>query len=171
MKTIVCIFIFLLGLAQLSASEINNRSHKNQKSKDKNKEENVIELIQEMLKDTVFVFNATDMMVRGGGNVTLGYDCDVQVKKEIVTSYLPFIGKAYNVSPDIKNSGLDFTLPMEDYYFQKKRNGFKAGFQVKNGFDHMNFTFYISKTGYTTLTVGSTRRQSISFYGTFNARK
>lgn len=171
MRKVLSVILVIVFFISVSASEKAKTKPGNQNSIDKEKEEAVLNLIHKMLQDTSFVFNATDMMVRGEGNVNLGYDCDVQVNKEIVTSYLPFIGKAYNISTDIQNSGLDFTLPLQDYYFQKKRSGFRAGFKVNNDFDHMNFTFYISKTGYTTLTVGSTRRQSISFYGTFNDRK
>ena len=169
MRKILSFILVIVLFISVSASEKSKTKPINQNLNDKEKV--VLNLIHEMLQDTTFVFNATDMMVRGGGNVSLGYDCDVQVNKEIVTSYLPFIGKAYNISTDIQNSGLDFTLPLQDYYFQKKRSGFRAGFKVNNNLDLMNFTFYISKTGYTTLTVGSTRRQSISFYGTFNDRK
>jgi hypothetical protein len=171
MKKLMCFLLVFIQFAYLNARENTDLKSGNQKVSEKEKENAILEKIHSMLEDTTFVFNATDMMVRGGGNVNLGYDCDVQVNKEIVVSYLPFMGKAYSVSTDIENSGFDFTLPMQDYYYTERKSGYKAGFKVKNGSDHMNFTFFITKTGYTTLTVGSSRRQSISFYGTFNARK
>lgn len=161
--------IYLITVLFIYTSAVAGEKGKSkQETEEKSKEELILEKIGQMLTDTTFVFNATDMTIRGGGNMTLSYDCDVQVIKEKVISYLPFIGRAYYPSPDIENSGLDFTLPMRDYYFKARKSGYKAGFKVDNGPDLMNFTFYISKTGYTTLTVGSTRRQSISFYGTFN---
>lgn len=171
MKKVICVFLVVFIAFSANAEGTNNVKQTKQKTKEKSKEELILEKIGKMLDDTFFVFNATDMMVRGGGNMTLSYDCDVQVIKKTVISYLPFIGRAYYTSPDIQNSGLDFTLPMSDYYYKERKSGYKAGFKVHNGSDLMNFTFYISKTGYTTLTVGSTRRQSISFYGTFNERK
>lgn len=130
-------------------------------------EKRTMEKIGKLLTDTTFMFNATDMMVRGGGNMNLNYKCDVQVKNEIVKSYLPFIGKAYYLSTDIdsKNSGFDFTLPMQHYHFKKNKSGYDAVLKVKNGTDLLNYKFYITKTGQATLTVGSSRRQSISYYG------
>ncbi len=171
MKKILFLTLLLLEFSLLPATEKDKIKPQFQNTNSENDEAGIADQIQEMLKDTTFVFNATDMMVRAGGNVSLGYDCDVQVRKNMVISYLPYMGKAYYVSPDIRNTGLDFSLPMEDYYFIKRRKGYKAGFKVRNGYDQMNFTFYISNSGYVTLTVGSTSRQSISYYGTFNARK
>jgi hypothetical protein len=133
-------------------------------------EKMIMEKIGKLLTDTSFMFNATDMIVRGEGNVNLGYNCDVQVKNEIVKSYLPFIGKAYYVSNDLdsKNSGFDFTLPIQHYQFKKSKSGYVAVLKVKNGTDLLNYNFYITKTGLATLTVASSRRQSISYYGSIS---
>ncbi len=88
--------------------------------------------------------------------MTLSYDCDVQVIKKNCDFIFTLYWKGILVlSPDIQNSGLDFTLPMSDYYFKERKSGYKAGFKVHNGTDLMNFTFYISKTGILHLLLGA----------------
>jgi len=158
-------FLMFYNVSGQEKSPITKRDGKVERTLE---EKIIMEKIGKLLTDTAFMFNATDMMVRGGGNVNLSYKCDVQVKNEIVKSYLPFIGKAYYVSTDIENSGFDFTLPMQYYHFNKNKSGYDAVLKVKNGTDLLNYNFYITKTGYATLTIGSTRRQSISFYGSIS---
>lgn len=169
-KNIVILLSFFLMFYNVTAQK-NSPITKRDGKADRNLEDKIImEKIGKLLTDTAFKFNATDMLVRGGGNVNLSYECDVQVKNEIVKSYLPFIGKAYYVSTDtdIKNSGFDFTLPLQDYHFNQNKSGYDAFIKVKNGTDLLNYRFHITKTGSATLTVGSSRRQSISFYGSIS---
>ena len=167
-KNIVILLLFFLMFYNVSGQEKSPFSKKNGKVDRILEEKIIMEKIGKLLTDTAFMFNATDMMVRGGGNVNLSYKCDVQVKNEIVKSYLPFIGKAYYVSTDNQNSGFDFTLPLQDYHFNQNKSGYDALLKVKNGTDLLNYRFHITKTGSATLTVGSSRRQSISFYGSIS---
>lgn len=157
------VFLMFFNVSGQEKSQVTKQDGKVEKTLE---EKIIMEKIGELLTDTAFIFNATDMAVRGAGNMNLSYKCDVQVKNEIVISYLPFIGKAYYVSTDIENSGFDFTRPIQNYHFNKTKSGYDAVLKVRNGNDLLTYNFYITKTGYTTLTVGSTRRQSISFYGT-----
>lgn len=171
MKKIIVVMLLLFPMFyNVSGQEKSTVTKKDGKVQRSLEEKIIMEKIGKLLTDTAFLFNATDMMVRGGGNVDLNYTCDVQVKNEIVKSYLPFIGKAYYVSTDtdVKNSGFDFTLPLQYYHFNKNKSGYNAVLKVKNGTDLLNYRFYITKTGCATLTVGSSRRQSISFYGSIS---
>ncbi len=129
------------------------------------------QLLELMLANRTFVFNATDMMPRGSDAVRLNYDCDVQLKDSIMISYLPFFGRSYNLSPGQPMSGFDFTQEIEDYEFKEKRNGYQVKVDVKNGPDYLKYTFHVTETGSSTLTVASNQRQSIAFYGTIDARK
>ena len=164
-KNIVVLLSFFLMFYNVSGQEKSPITKRDGKVERTLEEKIILEKIGKLLKDTAFMFNATDMMVRGTGNMNLGYKCDVRVKNEIVKSYLPFIGKAYYISTDIQNSGFDFTLPLQDYHFNQNKSGYDAVLKVKNGSDLLVYRFYITKSGSATLTVGSSRRQSISFYG------
>lgn len=169
MKTnVLILFWVFLMFFNVSGQEKSLVAELDGKVKKTLEEKIIMEKIGKLLTDTAFMFNASDMLVRGGGNMNLSYKCDVQVKSEIVKSYLPFIGKAYYISTDIENSGFDFTRPIQHYHFNKTKSGYYAVLQVKNGNDLLNYNFYINKSGLTTLTVGSTRRQSISFYGSIS---
>jgi len=159
------VFLMFFNVSGQEKSQVSKRDGKVEKTL---QTKIIMEKIGELLTDTAFMFNATDMAVRGAGNMNLSYKCDVQVKNEIVISYLPFIGKAYYVSTDIENSGFDFTRPIQNYHFNKTKSGYDAVIKVRNGNDLLTYNFYITKTGCTTLTVGSTRRQSISFYGSIS---
>ncbi|PIF02040.1 MAG: hypothetical protein CR996_01960 [Draconibacterium sp.] len=160
--------VMVLASISTSAQNESKNSRKHYREAEKLRQQKIMEKVAKMLADTMFIYHATDMMVRGSGNMNIGYECDVQVRKIMVISYLPYIGRAYYKSFDIENSGLDFTLEMENYFYRKTKSGYKVGFKISNGSDLMNFTFFISATGYCTLTVGSTRRQSISYYGTID---
>jgi hypothetical protein len=128
-------------------------------------------MLELMIENRMFVFNATDMFPRGEAGMQLNYDCDVQLKDSTMISYLPFIGKSYNLTPNQPHSGFDFTREIEDYTFKRKRKGYEVKVDVKNGSDYLKYSFYITETGSSTLTVSSNQRQSISYYGTINTVK
>ncbi len=129
------------------------------------------ELVEYMLINQDFVFNATDMLPSAGGNVNLGYDYDVQVKDGIMTSYLPFIGISYQTPYGAHSSGFDFKLPIKNYEFTKKRKGYRVEVEVKDGADNLKYTFHVTTTGGSTLSVASSKRQSIAYYGTIDPVK
>jgi hypothetical protein len=65
----------------------------------------------------------------------------------MMISYLPFMGKSYNLTPGQPHSGFDFTREIEDYEFKKKRKGYQVKVDVKNGPDYLKYTFYVTETG------------------------
>ncbi len=152
------------GFAQDTATEKKVETPANKKDFEK-------AIIETMLENKDFVFNATDMMPRGGGNVNLGYDYDVQIKNDMMISYLPFIGISYNPVYGSHNSGFDFTQPITSYEVKEKRKGYRVEVEVKNNSDNLKYTFHITDTGSSTLTVASSKRQSIAFYGTIDPIK
>jgi hypothetical protein len=120
--------------------------------------------LQEMIENRTFIFQASDMYPRGAGGVRLGYDCDVQISNDVITSYLPFIGKAY-----VKNygntTGFDFTEPVKSYSFKQKKKGIEVNVETETDNGLLNYNFFITETGASTLTVSGIQRQSISYYG------
>jgi len=127
--------------------------------------------ISQMIENRDFVFNATDMLPRGGGVVSLGYDFDVQIRNDLIISYLPFFGKSYNVNFGDHNTGFDFTGTVENFDIKKRKKGYKVNVEVKNAGDHLNYTFHIKYSGFATLTLASSKRQSISYLGTIDPIK
>ena len=58
-----------------------------------------------------------------------------------------------------------FDKPFETCDMEKAKKGYEVKVTVKNSNDRLDFSFYISENGSTTLSVSSTNRQSISYYG------
>jgi hypothetical protein len=54
---------------------------------------------------------------------------------------------------------------------KEKRKGYRVDVKVKKGMDNILFSFSISETGSTTLTVNSTNRQVITYYGDIVAKE
>ena len=120
--------------------------------------------LQEMIENKTFIFQASDMYPRGAGGVRLGYDCDVQISNGVITSYLPFIGKAY-VRNYGNTTGFDFTAPVKSYSFKHKKKVIEVNVETETENGLLNYNFFITETGASTLTVSGIQRQSISYYG------
>jgi hypothetical protein len=158
------VLLFSFVWIQSSADSIQNKTE-NRESSDKK------QILETMLQKRTFVFNATDMFPRGEERISLNYDCDVQLFDSTMISYLPFVGKSYSLNPGKPGSGFDFEQKIEDYEFKEKRKSYQVKVNVKNGSDHLKYTFYVKESGTSVLTVASLHRQSISFYGTIDSRK
>ena len=169
MNKLTIISLLILSLFMTAKSQ--DSENLTRKEKKRLEEKLRMEKIQQLLDSKNFVFNVETIFPRGGGSINMGYDFDVQVKDELVTSYLPFIGTSYTSNLGGQKSGFDFTEPMENFSIKKKRKGFKVEFEVDNRSDHINFTLHVTTTGFATLSVASTQRQSISYYGTINEVK
>lgn len=162
MKKILFILIFFIPLTGAYA----------QKSEQKAEAEKLkTELIEQMLETRRFVFNVETMYPRGGGSLTLGYDFDVQVKGNKITTYLPFVGTAHHVKFGPHNTAFNFTQPINNYELKEKRKGYRVKLDTYNDSDHIVFRFHIKTSGFATLTVASSERQSISYSGTINLTK
>jgi hypothetical protein len=158
------LFLLFSGTAQVSI-DLNHENNEMSEFELKKK------YLETLLKNKSFIFIATDMFPRGEAGINLNYDCDVQLNDSMMVSYLPFIGRSYNLAPGQLNSGFDFTREIKNYEFKKKRKGYQVKVDVNNGPDYLKYNFHITESGYSTLTVASNQRQSISFYGIINAYK
>lgn len=161
----------LIIILLLAVPVLHSPGQKPGKEKRTDKEEIKKEEIRRMVENQNFVFNATDMLPRGLGIVSLGYDFDVQVKNDILVAYLPFMGKTYTTTIGSHDSGFDFTNKIESIKVKEKKKGYKVDIDVKNEADQLNFTFHIMYSGFATLTLASSKRQSIAYYGTIDPVK
>lgn len=164
MKTIILALL-------LTVPVFHTPAQKNGKEKSVDKEEIKKEEVRRMIQNRNFVFNATEMLPRGLGVINLGYDFDVQVKDGILVSFLPFMGKTYYTNIGGNNSGFDFTEEIESLKIRTKKKGYKVDIDVNNEADQLNFTFHIMHSGFATLTLASSKRQSISYLGTIDRVK
>lgn len=121
--------------------------------------------IQKLVDNRSFVFSAQSAQPTSGGTIQLTSPYSVTVVKDTVSSYLPYFGVAYSSQIGQTNSPLDFTSKKFQYKTQANRNGNTITINFEDQNDVRMMTFNISSGGYGTLTVISTNRQSISFYG------
>lgn len=160
----VLVLLFTFVWMQDSAGKNQNKSENRESTVKK-------QILETMLQKRTFVFNATDMFPRGEERISLNYDFDVQLIDSTMISYLPFIGRSYSLNPGKPGSGFDFEQKIEDYEVKEKRKGYQVKVNVKNGSDKLKYTFYVTESGTSVLTVASLYRQSISYYGSIDSRK
>jgi hypothetical protein len=161
-KNWVFIFVPVMALCMTGMSH-NRVSHPEKVNKSSEKALKKAAL-QEMVENQAFIFHASDMYPRGAGGVRLGYDCDVQISNDVIVSYLPFIGKAY-VKNYGNSTGFDFTEQVKSYSFKQKKKGIEVNVETETDNGLLNFSFFITESGASTLTVSGIQRQSISYYG------
>ena len=121
---------------------------------------------RKLVDSKTFQFCVSQMLPANGSVRVLTTDYNVVLQNDTVNSYLPYFGRAYFVQYGSGESPMTFKTPITDYFAQTdKRDGYLIRFSAKNKSDKINFTFKISTNGSSTLSVTSTNRQSISYYG------
>jgi hypothetical protein len=118
------------------------------------------------IESRVFVFKANYALPLGGSTVNLTSDYDLKIKNDSVFSFLPYFGVAHTAEYGSRTSPMDFDLPLLNYSLEKNKKGFSITFDVKNQIDFLKFSLQVSESGFASLSVTSTNRQSISYTGT-----
>jgi len=163
MKYIIVILVLVLALNNVSAQETTKKSRKELKAEKLSKQK---EAIKKLIENKSFVFDARTAFSSTLGNINITSPYNVKIDNDSIYSYLPYYGRAYSVEYGSNKSPMIFDLPIEDLSITKKtKNGYQVHAKVKKGMDYINFYFDISETGLTTLTVDSSNRLVISYYG------
>ena len=156
------IAILAICVVGVSAQETEKKSKKELKAE---KEAKKIEETKALVESKMFVFDARTANPMKGSTKTLTSDYDVRITKDSIYSYLPYYGVAYTASYGGTDSPMIFDKPFDTINMEKTKKGYTVEVDVKNGNDKLDFSFYISENGTTTLSVSSTNRQSITYYG------
>ncbi len=130
------------------------------------RQEKRVDETREIILNRSFVFFPTQANPSGGSSIHLTPSFKVEIKNDSVFSYLPFYGVAYSVDYGGRNSAFNFDLPIKSFDIKDKKNDYRVKLKIKNNSDLITYNFSISENGYATLNVTSTKRRSISFYGT-----
>lgn len=159
--TIISIFLVLAVL--VNAQETNKKSRKELKAEKLTQQK---ETVKELIESKSFVFDARTAFSATAGNMNISYPYNVKLNQDSIYSYLPYYGRAYNVEYGSNESPMVFDLPIiEMEIIKHKKKGYLIDVKVKKGMDNINFNFSITETGSTTLTVNSTNRQVITYFG------
>ena len=106
-----------------------------------------------------------DRMIPLGGPSKSVFDYFVEVRNDSLISYLPYVGRAYNI-PYGGGDGLNFSAPIGSYNESFKRNGQRRiVIQLKNKEDSYIYSFDIFDNGRSSLDVQSRQRDPIAFSG------
>lgn len=161
MKNLLIIAL-LFTIFSVNAQETEKKSKKEIKAEKKAKQ---MEEVKAIVESKNFVFDARNANPMKGRTVNLTSDYDVKVTNDSIFSYLPYYGVAYSASYGGTDSPMIFDVPFETCTQEKVKNGYMVKVEAKNKNDRLTFTFHISETGTTTLSVSSINRQSITYNG------
>jgi len=162
MKKLLFISLLIISIVTAYSQETEKKSKKELKAE---KEAKQIEETKALVESKMFVFDARTANPMKGSTRTLTSEYDVRITKDSIYSYLPYFGVAYTASYGGTDSPMIFDKPFDTCTLEKTKKGYTIEVDVKNGNDKLDFSFYISENGSTTLNVSSTNRQSISYYG------
>jgi hypothetical protein len=162
MKNLIIIVFLIISVISINAQETEKKSKKELKAE---KEAKKMEEIKTLVESKIFVFDARNVNPMKGSSRTLTSEYDVKVTNDSIYSYLPYFGVAYSASYGGSDSPMIFKQPFETCDMEKTKKGYLVKVKVKNGNDRLDFSFHISETGTTTLSVSSVNRQAISYYG------
>jgi hypothetical protein len=128
--------------------------------------------VRNMIDNDNYVFDANYVMPQTGESRALTDIYDLTVKKDSVTAFLPYFGRAYVApAPDATDGGIKFTSTNFSYKQKPTKNG---GWEIiikpkENNLadwrDVQQMTLNISVDGYASLQVTSSNRDPITFEG------
>lgn len=130
------------------------------------REEKKIAEVKKLVESRNYLFLAESALPLSGTLFQLTTVYSVKMSKDTIDSHLPYFGVAFRAPYSSTESPLTFISTDFNYSIKEMKKG---GFQVKiriNKPDEPDTMFLtISSSGYATLSVNSTFRQSILFYG------
>ncbi len=169
MKNIFIILLIVFAVITANAQETTKKSKKELKAEKLSLQK---ETVKKLIESKSFVFDARTAFSATMGNVIITYPYNVKVNEDSIYSFLPYYGRAYNVEYGSTESPMVFNLPIEELTIAKKtKKGYEVNLKVKKGMDYIDFYFDISETGLTTLTVNSSNREAITYFGDLTAKK
>jgi hypothetical protein len=114
-----------------------------------------------------YSFEAQSVFPQSGNfrQLTPGY-YDVQIRNDSIISYLPYYGRAFSAPINPDDGGIKFTSVKFDYNMQpRKKGGWSIIIKLKDAANVQELDFIISEDGYTSLSVASNDKETISFNG------
>ncbi|MDR1503065.1 MAG: DUF4251 domain-containing protein [Prevotella sp.] len=113
-----------------------------------------------------YKFVPTTALPTSGKSINLNYSYSLRISKDTVDSYLPYFGRAYVAPMSTDEGGIKFISTDFEYTQTKgKKDMWEVAIKPRDNAKRYTFTLQIGNTGYATLTVQDTNRQTISFYG------
>lgn len=158
--------LLLLGSVALSSAQDDKKLKKQEQA------ENAYATMKEVVEAGHYNFVA-DRLISSTGysnsivttpNNILVHDGETQI-------YLPYFGEVRANSPYQVDGGIKYEGPLEDYSleFKDSKRRILVKFSIDRGIEEHNFIMSINKDGHARVTVVSSGRTSISYYGRVTA--
>lgn len=161
MKKILLLSFLMLLIVAVNAQEKQTRKEKKAQWKSE-----LTEQTKKLVEANAWQFDAIQMLPSSGKSRNLTSPYSVVLKDNEVDSYLPYFGRAYAAEYGSTKSPMTFKAAVEDLkVVHGKKGGYIIKFSTKNKNDRIDYTFNVSTTGSTSLSVNSTNRQHISYHG------
>jgi hypothetical protein len=134
-------------------------------------QKNTTPLTKEIIEAKQFVFKAQTAIPSNGSTVQLTSPYDLRLLNDSVVAYLPYYGRAYNVSYG-SEGGIKFTSTQFQYKIKsRKKGGWDVTITPKDAADVRQLFLTIFSNGSASLQVLSNDRQPINFQGSVIANK
>jgi hypothetical protein len=136
------------------------------KSGDNLSKEESISLMNEKVASSRYVFVPQTAIPMNGRSISLDNSYSLKVSKDTIESYLPYFGRAYTAPISSSDGGIKFISTDFNYHISDKKKGmWDVTIETKDAPLRYKLLLKIGDSGYGTLVVQETNRQSISFYG------
>lgn len=121
--------------------------------------------VKKLVDDRRFVFITQSVIPQSGRVVQVTPEFDFTVTKDTIISYLPYFGRAFNVSSTMEG-GIKFTSKDFEYAkTEKKKGGWDIVIKPKDVREIQTVRISITESGYAYVQVQSVNRQPISYNG------
>jgi hypothetical protein len=128
-------------------------------------------LVKKKLDDKHFTIDINTMQPRRGPQQQLSFGWTVEVKGDSLISYLPYVGRAWNV-PYGGGKGLNFTAPISQYYVSYPKQGLtRIDILSTNDEDNYEYLIEVFDNGSASVDVLSREREQISYTGELHIDK
>jgi hypothetical protein len=121
--------------------------------------------VKKLLESRMYQFIPQSVQPQAGRSIPIS-NYALTIRKESMSSYLPYFGVAHSAPINTGKGPLDFKATNFAYSSEAgNRGNTLVSIKLDNATDAQEFNFTVSATGYATLNVRFNSRQSISFYG------
>lgn len=162
MKTKILIipgFVFLISTAGFP-QELNKKELREERKIEKQKQ------TDSLLDSKTFVFNAARALSQSGKSIDLTTNSGfVTFDSVLITSDLPFFGRAYSGVEYGGDAGMKFSGKPKDYTITKGNKNYEIKAEVTGSNDYYQLFLTVSFDGSASLTINSNNRSSILYNG------
>lgn len=162
-KFFLMTILFVMSIPIAFSQEKSKKTLRNERKTEHQKQ------ITEMVNSKEFVFVANRALPQGYQAVDMTTNPNsLNFHPEMIESYMPFFGRAYNVRFGNDN-GLKFDGKPDEFSVKTIKKGYEVNVKVAGKNDFYDLFMTIGPDGNASLTITSNNRSTITYYGNVGA--